>query len=161
MLETSFHELGFNVTPLLSFVMRQGPFSWKSPIMLELPGCHIQGEPSTNEGQLQDTYAPIQPNGKRSCIGVVACRKEPEPEKQLDQYLSPPVRLNTNHILSFEVRSPYPDAWYTPGVVSQTPLFSTTRSLPGVVAAGTRSATLNLSPATTSVPPITPLTTGI
>jgi len=45
-----------------------------------------------------------------------------------------------NHILSLEVRSPYPDAWYTPGVVSHTPLFSMTRSLPGVVAAGTEDA---------------------
>ena len=25
---------------------------------------------------------------------------------------------NQNQMLSFDVRSPYPDAWYTPGVVS-------------------------------------------
>lgn len=40
-LETSFHELGFKVTSLLSLVMRQGPFSWKRPTMLELPGCRV------------------------------------------------------------------------------------------------------------------------
>ena len=37
--ETSFHAYGFSVTPLLSFVMRQGPSSWNRPIILELPGC--------------------------------------------------------------------------------------------------------------------------
>ena len=39
MLETSFQELGLRVTPLLSFLILHGPFSWKRPIMLELPGC--------------------------------------------------------------------------------------------------------------------------
>ena len=38
MLETSFQELGFNVTLLLSLVILHGPFSWNRPIMLELPG---------------------------------------------------------------------------------------------------------------------------
>lgn len=33
-----FQEKGLSVTALLSFVMRQGPCSWKRPIMLELPG---------------------------------------------------------------------------------------------------------------------------
>ncbi len=36
--ETSFQAFGFSVTPLLSFVMRQGPSSWNRPIILELPG---------------------------------------------------------------------------------------------------------------------------
>ena len=41
MLDTSFHEFGLRATPLLSFLMRHGPSSWKSPIMLELPGCDM------------------------------------------------------------------------------------------------------------------------
>ena len=80
-------------------------------------------------------------------------------------------QLETYHRLSDDDRSPYPDAWNTPGVVSQIPLFSTTRSVPGVregdIAAEVRvlagfTATVScrnwLSPRT---PPMTPLTIGI
>ena len=38
-LDILFQEYGLRVTLELSFVILQGPFSWKSPIMDELPGC--------------------------------------------------------------------------------------------------------------------------
>ena len=64
-------------------------------------------------------------------------------------------------MLSDEVRSPYPDAWYTPGVVSQTPLFSVTRSLPGVVATRLAAASTCKTGFEDGTPPMTPSTTGI
>ena len=38
MFETLFHENGLSLTSELSLVILHGPFSWKSPIMDELPG---------------------------------------------------------------------------------------------------------------------------
>lgn len=37
-LATLFHEFGLRLTLWLLLLIRHGPFSWKRPIMLELPG---------------------------------------------------------------------------------------------------------------------------
>ena len=97
---------------------------------------------------------------------------------------------NQNQMLSFDVRSPYPDAWYTPGVVStkstthcqtlvrprgnrqsesarvpQIPEFSVTRRAPGVIAsAAVDASAVSVSASGALVvptPPMTPSTTGI
>ena len=38
MFDTLFQEYGLRVTPELSFVILHGPFSWRRPIIEELPG---------------------------------------------------------------------------------------------------------------------------
>ena len=39
MFATLFQLFGLRLTVSLSLLIRQGPFSWNRPIMLELPGC--------------------------------------------------------------------------------------------------------------------------
>ena len=83
MLETSFQEFGFSVTPLLSLVILHGPFSWKRPIMLELPGwCGVFERQMDGIRKRSGTHASVQPNGQRSGVGAVARLEEPEPRNR-------------------------------------------------------------------------------
>ena len=44
-LEFWFHDRGFNLTVLLSLLIRQGPCSWNRPTIEELPGFGIVRTP--------------------------------------------------------------------------------------------------------------------
>ena len=121
MFATLFHEVGFNFTVLESFVIRQGPISWNSPIMLELPGCSMLTSAGHHARREEATHAAIKPDSQRRGVRVRASGKEPEPrardggEQERWGYPTP----GTDQMLWVDVRSPYPDAWYTPGVVSR------------------------------------------
>ena len=98
MLETSFQELGFKVTLLLSLVILQGPFSWNRPIMLELPGCVHSGKqlPLVGIGEWK-TYTTVQPDGQRRGIWTVTRFEEPEPRDQQLELLYPHLNRKMRH----------------------------------------------------------------
>ena len=92
MFDTSFQELGFRVTPLLSFLILHGPFSWKRPIMLELPGCEASGygEQPRNVVSipLRALTPPLSQTDRGAVSGLLRASK------------------NQKKMLSLEVRSP-------------------------------------------------------
>lgn len=79
-LATLFHEFGLRLTVWLLLLMRHGPFSWKRPIILELPGWKTMKSALVKSNE-RSTYASVEPYGKRCGVRVAARRKEPEPKR--------------------------------------------------------------------------------
>lgn len=84
MLDTVFQDMGFNETVSLLLLIRQGPCSWNSPIILELPGFRIAGiSDKQDDGPERHTYSAIEPDGQGCSFWIVTSGKEPEPAKSI------------------------------------------------------------------------------
>jgi hypothetical protein len=74
MLTLLFQDIEFGTTVELSFVMRQGPCSWKSPIILELPGLLI-GQPILVIQQQGELTPPLNQRAKGALSGFSRAAK--------------------------------------------------------------------------------------
>jgi hypothetical protein len=68
-LEFWFHDRGFSLTVLLSLLMRQGPCSWKRPIMEELPGFEILRTPRPGLDKQGDSLRHSTRLSAARCLG--------------------------------------------------------------------------------------------
>ena len=81
------------------------------------------------------TYPALEPQSQRSCLGILASTEEPEAVETCTDQRGRVRWTSTYNMLLLASMSAYPDAWYTPGTVSHSPLFSTMRRPPGAALA--------------------------
>lgn len=121
-LASLFHEKGLSVTDLLSLVIRQGPSSWSKPSILELPGWwrRVYSTLYSEEKLLKHT-PPLNQRARGALSGSVRDSKNQNLNRWSMDEKGIEGKGALYQILSVAVKSPYPDTWLTPGVVSSLP----------------------------------------
>ncbi len=116
MLTSLFQDSGFRVTLRLSLVILQGPFSWKRPIILELPGCRQNQVRALNFViNLNMLTPPFNQIASGAVSGFLRAAKNQNLRiESSGTFIKAQIISDydiTYHRLSEDVRSPYPEAW--------------------------------------------------